>query len=188
MASPSTSIASSAEDKVSERTIDRLYQQHWQAVCERLRRVFGDGPPEPEDLAQEAFARLADRPACLSRIEHPRAYLVRAAVNLGLNSINRVKTARKYVESALLEHNEVLMKEPGAEDVYMMTEKVNVAQKAIQELSEKQRTIILRSRFKGETYAQISAATGWSQADISRQLKRALALLQDAIDQYESGD
>ncbi len=47
-------------------------------------------------------------------------------------------------------------------------------------LSDKQKDILIRSRLKGQTYAEIASATGWSQADICRQLYAALSALQQA--------
>lgn len=54
--------------------------------------------------------------------------------------------------------------------------------RAMQQLSPKQKEILLRSRFKGQTYAEIRKDTGWSEADISRQLARVMALLQAGLD------
>ena len=44
-------------------------------------------------------------------------------------------------------------------------------------LSDRQREIVQRSRLKGQTYAQISAETGWSLGTISSELRAALQTL-----------
>ena len=41
--------------------IDRLYRDHWVALVGSLRRTFGDGPPDPDDIAQQAFQKLIER-------------------------------------------------------------------------------------------------------------------------------
>ncbi len=158
--------------------VEQLYRNHWGELCRRLRRMYGDGPPEPEDLAQAAFVQIT-RLSNADAIENPRAYLFRAAVNIGLNSIGRIQRTRRFIEDALAESGEPL-EEISPSRVYEGKEAWSIVERAFDSLSEKQREIVMRCRIKGETYAQISAETGWSQADISRQLNAALAVLQRA--------
>jgi len=169
-----------APPRTSRLSVEDLYRQHWRDLCRRLRRIHGDGPPEPEDLAQaafEKFATLEDH----DRIQHPRAFLFRIAVNLGLNAVERIRVARRFVERELVEADEAVLEENSPEDVYSARERLAVVERAMEQLTMKQKEILVRSRFRGETYAQIGQATGWSQADISRQLNAALAALQRAI-------
>lgn len=42
--------------------IDALYRAHAGDLVAWLRKMFGDGPPEPEDMAQQAFLKLMERP------------------------------------------------------------------------------------------------------------------------------
>ena len=137
---------------------------------------------DSEDLIQEAFTKLAELDSP-SDIRFPRAFLLRIAINLGLNHKKRIKTAQKFIDNALAEVDEPILEQGGPEDVYTMSQRVELTQRAFDKLSPKQKEIIERSRLKGETYAEISSHTGWSKADISRQLNEALALLQQAIDE-----
>ncbi len=160
--------------------MDQFYRQHWRDLCRHLRRIYGDGPPEPEDLAQaafEKFAQIEDH----DRIRHPRAFLFRTAVNLGLNAIDRIRTARRFVERELIEISAPVLEENTPEDVYSIQERLNLIARAMEKLTAKQKEILVRSRFRGETYAQIAEETGWSQADISRQLNAALKTLQQVM-------
>jgi RNA polymerase sigma-70 factor (ECF subfamily) len=173
-------LPSHAKNVGSSVVLERLYRQHWRDICRRLRRIYGNGPPEPEDLAQaafEKFAQLEDH----ERILHPRAFLIRIATNLGLNAIDRIRTARRFVERELVEACEPVVEENTPEDVYSLRERMALVEKAMSRLTDKQKEILVRSRFRGETYAQIGEETGWSQADISRQLNAALAILQQAM-------
>lgn len=159
--------------------IDRLYREYWSDLCRRLRRVFGDGPPEPEDLAQSAFLKLAEMQN-LDAIEKPHAYLFRAGVNIGLNSVIKIRRSRKFVEDALAEAGKPL-EEISPSRVLEGKDTWRLVEEAFDRLSDKQREVVMRCRIRGETYAEISTATGWSQADISRQLNMALAHLQSAL-------
>ncbi|WP_096084960.1 RNA polymerase sigma factor [Agaribacterium haliotis] len=156
--------------------IERLYQKHWTGLCRSLRKVYGEGPPDAEDLAQEAFTKYM-RMADTSHIEEPRAFLLKIAINLGLKSLQRQSRSQDYVNK-LIEYEREQVEERCPERVVAARQKIKSVEKNMRKLSKKQRELILRSRIKGQTYAQISEATGWSAADISRQLKAALAVLE----------
>lgn len=171
------SVPSPWPDSTSQGYIEGLYNKHWREICGKMRKVFGPGPPEPEDLAQEAFAKFISMDGH-GHVQNPRAFIFKIALNLGHNSIKRISTAQKFIDETLREVGEVVLEEKSPEDVYLTEERVNKLEVASSTLSEKQRVILARSKIYGETYAQISADTGWSQADISRQLNAALAILQ----------
>lgn len=165
--------------------LDSLYRQHWQYVTDRLRRVFGQGPPEPEDLAQEAFAKFISKPE-YHGADYPRALIFRMALNLGFNSTKRMQVAQRFIDDALLENNASVLEEMSPEDVYSVRERLELLLKATDLLTDKQKTVVLRSRIHGETYAEISAATGWSSSDIGRQLQSAMLILMKATDDAET--
>jgi len=169
------------------RHIEALYKSHWREICARLRKVFGAGPPEPEDLAQEAFAKFTALPGH-SRVKHPQAFLFKTALNLGYDSIKRVAVARRHIEMALQEADLALMEQNSPEDVYSLQERLTVTTRAFNGLSEKQREIVIRSRIYGESFAQIRAATGWSNGDIHRQLKAAHKILRARVQEAEGTD
>ena len=162
--------------------LTRLYRDHYGQLCARLRRLFGNGPPDPEDAAQMAFTKLSEIPD-LSHIQQPRAFLFRTAINLSLNAIDRIRVARRFAERELSAANAPIVEENTPEDVFSMRQRLERTQSAFARLTDKQKEILIRSRIKGETYADITRATGWSQTDISRQLKAALKAILDDIDQ-----
>lgn len=160
--------------------VEALYRRHWGDLCKLMARLYGPGPPEPEDLAQAAFTKITQ----LERFDHirnPRAFLFKVAVNIALKSIGRIARTRAFLAEQLNDPD-IMMEEISPERVYEDRERLDAVERAMAGLTPKQREIVVRSRIKGETYAQISAAKGWSQADISRQLKAALAVLEEARD------
>ncbi|MBM0105745.1 sigma-70 family RNA polymerase sigma factor [Steroidobacter sp. S1-65] len=169
-----------------KRFIDDLYRSHRRDLCGLLRRMFGSGPPEPEDLVQGAFQKFSELDN-IDHIENPRAFLAKIAVNIGLKSIHRVRHARKYT-SEQLGDAEAELEELDPERIYQGRQQLRALDQAMAKLTVKQREIVVRTRLKGETYAYISQACGWSEADICRQLNRALEILADAVDPIERGD
>jgi RNA polymerase sigma factor (sigma-70 family) len=162
---------------IRDAMLSRIYRAHFRELCLRLRWVYKGGPPDPEDLAQTAFEKLSEFKD-LSRIENPRAFLFRTAVNIGLNAIERNRVARRFAERELAAANTPVLEENTPEDVYSLKQRLERTQAAFGSLTAKQKEIVTRSRILGQTYEEIQAETGWSQADISRQLNAALNAMQ----------
>lgn len=168
------------------RFTEDLYRRHWGDLCRMVRRMFGDGPPEPEDLVQGAFQKWSELQN-IDHIDNPRAFLAKVAVNNGLKNIEKVQRARNYVTEQL-HKPESGLEEIDPERIYQGRQTLNALDEAMSRLTAKQREIVVRSRLRGETYAQISAVRGWSEADISRQLHRALKVLADALENDNDAD
>lgn len=163
--------------------IEHLYRAHWNDLCHWLRRRYGPGPPEPEDVAQTAFLKMADVED-LGSIENPRAYLFAIAANTALTGIKWRARTQRFIEGEL-EASGQQLEEISPERAYSSRERFNVVWSQLERLSEKRREIVMRSRIGGQTYEQISAETGWSMADISRQLTAALAEMRRALENYD---
>lgn len=160
--------------------VEDLYRKHWKDLCGWLYRRYGPGPPEPEDIAQAAFEKMAAIKD-VGRIKNPRAYLFTTAVNEALMSIRWAARNRQFIDDEL-KYVGRKVEELSPERIYSSQDRLNAVLHEIDRLPEKQRHIILCSRFRGMTYEEIGAATGWSIADISRQLKAALATIRVALE------
>lgn len=152
----------------------QLFQQHWTGLCGFLYRLYGAGPPEPEDVAQEAFSVLSGLKDS-SHIEQPKAFLYKVAINIALKArrTNQQMPIKLPVETLDL----LLSDAADPEQQLQQQQGLQQIATAIAGLTEKQRFILLASRIQGKTYSQIAAQTGWSLADISRQLHQVLDLL-----------
>lgn len=174
-------------DVSRRRRVERLYREHWRPLCARLRRVFGDGPPDPEDLAQTAFQKLIEQDA-LDAIRNPGGFLFAVAVNKGRDGQRHIARTER-----LLREEGILLKQDDMDqitplNVYESRAALSATTAAIARLPAKQREILARSRLRGETFDAIRAATGWSKADISRQLAAALKALNEAAREAADAD
>ena len=163
--------------------VERLYRDHWKSLCGRLRKVFGSGPPEPEDLAQTAFTKLIEY-TDPSTLEDPASFLFRIAINSGRDRLRHIVRARDLIEEQLAPQRLEPVDRITPSNVYETRERLAVIERAIASLTPKQREVLTRSRLKGETFEQIRDACGWSKADISRTLQAALGVLQSAMREY----
>lgn len=159
--------------------VERLYRDHWKNLCVRLRTVFGNGPPEPEDLAQTAFTKLIEHTDAAT-LEDPASFLFRIAINAGRDRRRHIVRAKALIEEQLAPQGLDQVDRITPSNVYEVRECIAVTERAIATLTPKQREVLIRSRLRGETFEQIRDACGWSKADISRTLQAALGVLQAA--------
>lgn len=162
--------------------LDALYREHRVTLIARLRRVFGQGPPHPDDLAQSAFARLVSMHD-LSTIRDPKAFLFRIAVNLGFDQLDKQAATRRLHGSYKI-HTE-LMQNPGPGTVYLDDERLERIGELIDTLPDFDRELLRRSRLKGETLSAIAAEQNVSISTLSRRLARIMAELKLRLEHEE---
>lgn len=154
-----------------------LYQQHASHIVAYLQRHYGFGPPEPEDVVQEVFTKYGEYQQ-KNFVDNPKAYLYKMAINVMLNGLKRLKRVNTLLEGELAEIDEAMPDNTDPESIAQRAQELSSLDHAVSQLTEKQREILIRSRLKGETYAQIAKELGYSQADICRQLYLAISVLQ----------
>lgn len=162
------------------RALEDLYRAYRGPLVAWLRQRFGPGPPHPEDIAQAAFAKLIAFDG-LGRADHIRSYLYAIAVNTARDEMQWIRRTDRFIERELRETGRGL-EEITPERICSGRLDVDRMAELMEQLSAKQREIVQRSRILGQTYAQISEETGWSIADISRQLTAALTFLKLGLD------
>ena len=182
---PDPMTASTCGDKLfNSHSIDILFRNHWLDVCRLLHKNYGSGPPEPEDVAQEAFSQFAQMKN-ITEVQNPKAYIIKIAVNITLKSMGKLRKIRELITQQL-HLDEDQLNEICPEIILQGEQRIAAMQNGIKKLSAKQRDILMYVRIKGQTYAQISIQTGWSLADICRQLNEAMAIL-ESIDEQAQG-
>tara|TARA_Y100000780_G_scaffold177509_1_gene162744 strand:- start:270 stop:959 length:690 start_codon:yes stop_codon:yes gene_type:complete len=161
-----------------------FYREQWRGLCAFLRKTYGAGPPEPEDVAQDAFFQLANM-KCREHIENPKAFLYKISINLMLRKIK----SERWISHVIADDEEAFEAELLS---CSEPDKVLLSQRALQrlgasfnQLSDKQKYIVTASRIDGKTYQQIANETGWSLADICRQLNSALLILAESSNANE---
>lgn len=164
--------------------LEQAYRQYWSELCKYINTKFGPGPPDPEDVAQLAFARYAALENS-AEVKNPRAYLYSTARNIVFDHYRKDKVARSYADDIQAQPELYGLEEITPEHVSIERDRLNIISEAIRRLPEKQQVVLTLKRGHGATYAQIAARTGWSIADISRQLARALETLSAVRDAIE---
>lgn len=133
---------------------------------------------DAEDLAQEAFARLAHAESASGEIAKPAGYLHQVGRNLmrdhaSAPARHRQVDAPEAVDGAISELNELGRLE--ARDSLRRIEA------ALYRLKPRTREIFLAHRLDGLSYAEIAERTGLSVKGVEKQMSKAIAHLGRAL-------
>ena len=158
---------------VDEPRLALLYRRHWDEICGYLRRRFGPGPPEPEDVAQAAFVRLSTR-GDVGDLENPRAFLYRVAHNLAIEERRRLD-ARNRAEAELTRDDAPQTDDRDPERVLSGKERRRLLSIAFATLEPRTRQILIMSRQDDLSSADIARRLKLSPTHVKRLLAQAIA-------------
>ncbi len=156
--------------------IGDLYRRHWKELCAYVRRRFGPGPPEPEDIAQAAFLRLSNRGET-DDLSNPRAFLYRVAHNLAIEE-HRREIARFRAEEDSGDDTD----DCDPERVSIGRERRRLLEAAFASLEPRTRQILIMSRQDEMSSAEIARRLGLSPTHVKRLIGEALARCRAFVD------
>jgi RNA polymerase sigma factor (sigma-70 family) len=153
----------------------QLFEEHHGALLRYLVRLTGDGDLAA-DAAQEAFARLVEKPP---RDVRPRAWLFTVATNVVRATANSRKRRR-----ALLERSVARVPAGDAprrpDDALERSETRATVRAALDSLSRKERTVLLM-REEGFSHREIAEAVGTTTGSVGTMIARALDKLAERL-------
>lgn len=157
-----------------------LYLRHGAEIRRALVRRFGSAQDGLDDAVQTAFLRFGQLER-RDQVANPRAFILVMARNLIQDSLRRAAVRQAWTEAEIHAPSAPVLEERTPESVLLEKERFAALEDAIARLPERQRRCLTLSRVEGLSYAEISGLTGWSPADISRQIARALMTLALAV-------
>jgi RNA polymerase sigma factor (sigma-70 family) len=164
--------------------VERAYRQYWNEVCRYVRRQLGAGPPEPEEVAQAAFAKLTVA-QCDTRIENPRAFLYRCAHNIVADHRRRNGVRLAVHEDMRRAAHEEGLSEFSPERVLLGKERLALLEKTLAGMPSTRRRIFLLVRAEGLTVKEVAQQFGMSQRAIYRHISRAVLECEAAFEAAE---
>lgn len=160
-------------------TLASVYENHARELKLYLRKSFGAGPPDPEDMAQAAFQKLAEQD--LSRIHNLKAFLWRTARNLTLTEKrNRDSRARFDFE---IEHLFFASTGPESDPqrVLEVQQQLKIIDEVLDRMPETRRRAFLLNRVDGLNFSAIGRQMGLSPRAVVKHIRRAFTELEDAL-------
>jgi RNA polymerase sigma factor (sigma-70 family) len=167
-----------------ESDMDSLYARHWGELCHYIKKQFGAGPPDPEDVVQEAFLKFAavdDR----SVIENPRAYLFRTAHNVFVDERRRLALRRSSTADT---EAQPVSEERTPERVLVAKERLQILARCFRTMPETRRRSLLLNRLNGLSCSAIARMTGYSESAVKKHVALALGELEQALSEAERID
>jgi RNA polymerase sigma-70 factor, ECF subfamily len=160
--------------------LDQIAQRHRSRIFSLAYRLLGDWH-RAEDVAQETFLRLRQA----ARTYQPQAkfttWLYRIVHNLSIDQQRRAGVAPLPTEAILEEPQDAPASDPA-----QRRECARLVQKAIEELPDRQRQVVILHRYEGLSHTEISEVTGWSKSAVESLLVRAYENLRKKL--AECGD
>ena len=176
-----TAVACGTQNLPGDVTLAAFYQEHRAELTNYLRKQFGDGPPDPDDVTQLAFQKLLER-GDLSGIRSLRAFLWRTARNLTLN-FRRSDGIRSGYD---FEVEQLFFAEKGNESsperVVEVREQLRIISEALRRMPEKRRVSFILHRIEGYTMTAIARRYGLSRGAILKHIARAAAEIDAALE------
>ena len=166
---PSREPTGHAEEKSN---IATLYRSQARSLTETLRKYFGNGPPDPEDITQLAFQKLIERKD-LADVRSLKSFLWRTARNLMLKEKRSANVRSKYdfeIEQLFFtaKHNEMT-----PERVLSAQAQLQVIDEVLREMPVRRRRCFILHKVEGLPIAEVGEVMGLPKSTAHRDIVRA---------------
>ncbi|MGW4894970.1 RNA polymerase sigma factor [Kitasatospora sp. NPDC004240] len=156
-------------------TLTDLYHVHRLGLV-RMAVLLVDHQDIAEDVVQEAFTQLYQRHGeRLDDLDNALGYLRTAVVNGARSVLRRRRTAREYVPPHEADA-------PSAEDHAVLNDEHRRVLVALQELTSRQREVLVLRYWSDLSEAQIAEALGLSRGAVKSTASRALDALEKHLE------
>ncbi|MDR3575412.1 MAG: sigma-70 family RNA polymerase sigma factor [Anaerolineaceae bacterium] len=153
-----------------------LVRRHYQGVVAVVYRMCGDTSLS-EDAAQEAFMRAWLNLPSYQPTAPFRSWLYRIAINAALDQL------RRKPEESLEQDRAVLVKDQaaGPETSLIQKEKAALVQRAMQDLPEAARSVLILREYSGLSYQEIARVLDIPLGTVMSRLNYARTRLRDLL-------
>ncbi|MEO1406998.1 MAG: sigma-70 family RNA polymerase sigma factor [Pseudomonadota bacterium] len=166
--------------------IAELYCAHLDELVVSLRKAFGAGPPDPEDIAQQAFQKLIER-GNRADIRNLKAFLWRIARNTLLKAVKK-ETVRSRHDFEI-EHLFFPARgdESTPETVLAVKEELEAINEVLRQMPEKRRHAFLLHKIDGLSVAAVARRLGISRTPAQKHITRAASQIEEHLTEIQKG-
>jgi RNA polymerase sigma-70 factor (sigma-E family) len=157
--------------------LEVLYLRHGPEALKLAFLLTGD-KELAEDIAQEAFVRVARRLTGLRNADAFRWYLRRTVVNMSNSYLRRLRVERAYLRRLVGSGAATGVTGPDVVTREMVRD-------AIEQLPTRQRAVVVLKYYQDLTDLQIAAVLGWPVGSVKSALHRAVAALRGRLEEEE---
>lgn len=156
--------------------IERLYDEHAPSLFAFLLN-FTRNESETRDLLQEIFVKIAREPDLFKNVRNERAYLIRLARNLAVDSIRRRDSRERAGENVAMEQARIFA--PASDpDEELFRKELGLA---LQNLPQEQREVAHLKLWEGLTFEEIAKILDISPNTAGSRYRYALDKLRERL-------
>jgi RNA polymerase sigma factor (sigma-70 family) len=163
-----------AAQPAGDSPLSDLYRRCRKELVAFVRQKFGSGPPDPEDIAQQAFANFAAL-GPEEAVANPRAFLFRTAHNIAVNHRKHQRIGQRFLESNP-DPREIREERDDFDPqvVLLSREQYSLIESVIRAMPRKRRQALLLNRLEGLSYVEIGRRLGQSESAVRKQVAAAI--------------
>lgn len=161
-----------------------LLVDRYDDIKARLTRQLGSEELASESL-HETWLRL-HRQGDAGPVQRPSAYILHVATNIARDALRSEsrRLRRSEVDAAL----DIADPAPGPADIHEARRDLEVIERAIRELPDRQRAVLTASRMECLSHQEIANRLGISKRTVLYELRRAVAHLEACLDKNDVGN
>lgn len=152
------------------RAFEELFSRYYTLVHSVVHRIVGDAA-EAEELTQETFLRLYERPLLPSESANVRAWLLRVGTNAAFNAVRSRRRRASWLQRLA---GRADARETGDDpsSIVAARDEAGRVREVLAQLPERQRTALVL-RASGLSYAEVADALGVRPGSVGTILARA---------------
>lgn len=154
--------------------LELLYQDYAGQLSASLRKMYGDGPPDPEDVSQQAFQKLMER-GDLGSIANLRAFLWRTARNIVLGHRRSQNVRSRYDFEVEQIYFPLKDDETTPERIIEVRDQLKAINEVLRHMPAKRRRVVILHRVEGLSLAEIGRKLGISRQVAAKHLAKGTA-------------
>ncbi|MEM8919315.1 MAG: sigma-70 family RNA polymerase sigma factor [Pseudomonadota bacterium] len=167
--------------------LSKLYARYFKQLVAGLRATYGSGPPDPDDIAQRAFAKLSAH-ARFGEIEDLEGYVWITARNLMLTEIRSMGVRSRHARQELQDASGDQCDEFDPERVLIAREELEIVMRVLEDMPERRRNIFLAKRVDGLSAKAAGRKYGVSRSSAVRHIAIATTEISIALGRIGTND
>ena len=168
------------DDRILKTEFEKLFREHFTALCYFARKYLGDLDSSKE-IVHSVFIRLWENRSSFDWDKSAKSYLFTSVYN---RSMNFIRDNKKFVSGESSEVREEVTDTSAFSDTLEVAELEGRIKTALQRLPGKCREVFELNRFEGKKYAEIASLLDISVKTVETQMSKALKILRDELRDY----
>lgn len=156
--------------------IAALYGEYSHQLSATLRKMYGNGPPDPDDVAHQAFEKVIER-GDIGSISNLKAFVWRTARNLTLAAKRSATVRSRYGYEVEQIYFPLKSDVSTPESIIGAREQLKAVNELLLQMPEKRRRALMLHRVEGLSVAEVGRRLGISRSTAAQHVARAAAEL-----------